>query len=68
MIIVKSVGKGILRATVRLETVEYGNGWTLGVEINGIMVHHPDKDLYQTEQDALIAGDEVVDAMVPTLH
>lgn len=68
MIIVKNVGKGILRATVRMETTEYGNGWTVGVEINGIMVHHPDKDLYPTEQDALTAGGEFADAVMPSLH
>lgn len=68
MVITKNVGKGILKATVQLTTTEYGNGWTVGVEVNGIVLHHPDTDLYLTEQDALIAGEELVNAALPTVH
>ncbi|MFZ6876378.1 hypothetical protein ACO0LF_30340 [Undibacterium sp. Di27W] len=68
MVITKSVGKGILRATVQLTTTEYGNGWTLGVEANGILLHHPDADLYVTEQEALIAAEKLIDAALPKMH
>ncbi|MFZ6655600.1 hypothetical protein [Undibacterium sp. TJN19] len=68
MIITRGTGKGASRATVSLTTTEYGNGWTVGVEVNGILVHHPDEDLYISEEAAMQAGEEFVSAALPVLH
>ncbi len=62
------VTKNLRNSIVRLTTAEYGNGWTVKVEVDGETVHDEDTDIYVPEDAALQAGDECAEAAAPHLH
>ncbi|WP_394777889.1 hypothetical protein [Undibacterium sp.] len=62
------VTKSLRNSIVRLTTAESGGGWTVKVEVDGEIVHNEDAGVYDTEDEALQAGDEYADAAAPHLH
>ncbi|GGC64872.1 hypothetical protein [Undibacterium terreum] len=62
------ITKGFKNYTVRFTTAEHIEGWSVAVEVEGVLVHHPDEDIYLTEDQALEAADRVADNIIPTFH